>query len=263
MTATAEGPGAPPGEPAGRRALPLPVGFPSRFPVRDDGRRSLRYSVVATLSRVGSRLALGGQLRVLGLDTFPRTGGPLIIASNHLSALDTLILGGNTPGANFAMAKRELFENRLVAWMWAGCNVFPVDRGTPDRWALRTAIEVLERGGRLILWVEGTRATAPGMRRAEPGVGFLLRRAPVDVLPVAVWGSEQALVRGRRLPRRVPVTVRFGRTFTPDLGGPRRDHQGVADQVGAHIAALLPSAYRGVYADAAAGLEPEAEPAGL
>jgi len=90
------------------------------------------------------------------------------------------------------------------------------------------------------------------MRRAEPGVGFLLRRVPCDVVPVAVWGSEKALVKGRRLPHRVPVTLRFGPTFRPDLDGPRHDHQAVADQVGARIAALLPPAYRGVYAAAAA-----------
>jgi 1-acyl-sn-glycerol-3-phosphate acyltransferase len=250
VTTAADGPEAPPaaGREAPRRAQPVPAGFPSHFPVRDDGRRTLRYTVVANAARLGVRLALGRNLRVLGLENLPAKG-PLIIASNHLSALDTLIVGGNSPGANYAMAKRELFGRRPIAWMWGGCNVFPV-----DRWALRTSIEALERGGRLILWVEGTRVEAPGMQRAEPGVGFLLRRVPCDVVPVAVWGSEKALVKGRRLPRRVPVTLQYGRPFTPDLSGPRRDHQGVADQVGAHIAALLPAEYRGVYTEAAAAL---------
>jgi hypothetical protein len=77
------------------------------------------------------------------------------------------------------------------------------------------------------------------------------------VVPVAVWGSEKALVKGRRLPRRVPVTLQFGPAFTPDVAGRRRDHQAVADEVGAHIAALLPPAYRGVYAAAAAELGAE------
>jgi 1-acyl-sn-glycerol-3-phosphate acyltransferase len=250
MTTAADGSEAPPAERESRRALPPPAGFPRRFPVRDDGRRSLRYIVVANAARIGARLALGRKLRVLGLENLPEKG-PLIIASNHLSSLDTILLGGNTPGANYAMAKRELYRRRPIAWMWGGCNVFPVDRHTADRWALRTAIEALERGGRLILWVEGTRAASPAMQRAEPGVGFLLRRVPCDVVPVAVWGSEKALVKGRLLPRRVPVTLQFGRPFTPDLSGPRRDHQAVADQVGAHIAALLPPEYRGVYAEAA------------
>jgi len=252
MTSAAEAPGTPPGRET-RRAQPLPRGFPRRFPVRDDGRRALRYRVVAGVSKLGARLLLGRRLKVLGLENLPEKG-PLIIAGNHLSSLDTILLGGITPGANYAMAKRELFRRRPIAWMWGGCNVFPVDRHTADRWALRTAIEVLERGGRLILWVEGTRAAAPGMQRAEPGVGFLLRRVPCDVVPVAVWGSERVLVKGRVLPRRAPVTLRFGRRFTPDLTGVRRDHQAVADQVGAHIAALLPEEYRGVYAEAVEAL---------
>jgi 1-acyl-sn-glycerol-3-phosphate acyltransferase len=208
--------------------------------------------VVAGAARIGARLVLGRRLRVVGLENLPP--GPLIIAGNHLSSLDTILLGGNAPGANYAMAKRELFAPPPIAWMWGGCNVFPVDRHTADRWALRTAIEVLQRGGRLILWVEGTRTETPGMRPAEPGVGFLLRRVPCDVLPVAVWGSEKVLVKGRRLPRRAPVTLRFGRPFTPDLTGAGRDNQAVADQVGAHIAALLPPEYRGVYAEAAAAI---------
>lgn len=254
MSSVPEAPATPPERDA-RRAQPLPRGFPRRFPVRDDGRRPLRYHVVAGAARIGARLVLGRRLRVLGLENLPEKG-PVIIAGNHLSSLDTILLGGNTPGANYAMAKRELFRKPLIAWMWGGCNVFPVDRHTADRWALRTAIEILERGGRLILWVEGTRAAAPGMQRAEPGVGFLLRRVPCDVVPVAVWGSEKVLVKGRRLPRRAPVTLCFGRPFTPDLGG-RRDHQAVADQVGARIAALLPPEYRGVYAEAAASLAAE------
>jgi 1-acyl-sn-glycerol-3-phosphate acyltransferase len=253
VTTAADRSEAPAAAPEARRPLPVPAGFPRRFPVRDDGRRALRYTVVANAARLGVRLALGRKLRVLGLENLPEKG-PLIIASNHLSALDTLIVGGNTPGANYAMAKRELFGKRPIAWMWGGCNVFPVDRHTADRWALRTSIEALERGGRLILWVEGTRAEVAGMQPAEPGVGFLLRRVPCDVVPVAVWGSEKALVKGRKLPRRVPVTLQFGRPFTPDLSGPRRDHQGVADQVGTQIAALLPPEYRGVYAAAAAAL---------
>jgi 1-acyl-sn-glycerol-3-phosphate acyltransferase len=156
------------------------------------------------------------------------------------------------------MAKRELFPNRFAAWMWAGSNTFPIDRGSADRRALRTAIDVLRRGGRLLLFVEGTRATASGMKQAEPGVGFLIRRAApgtsIPVLPVAVWGTERALVKGRFFPQRVPLRVRYGPVFTPEIGE-AKDDQAVADQVAAHVAALLPAEYRGVYAEAAAKLE--------
>lgn len=242
-------------EPAARGIAPAarPRGFPGRFPVRDDGRRSVRYHIVAALVRLLVRSIYGRRLQITGLENVPGPEhGGFIIATNHLSNLDPMLLGGFTPGTNYAMAKRELFSNPLMAWVWGGCNTFPVDRGNADRWALRTALDVLQRGGRLMLWVEGTRALAPGMKQAEPGVGFLLRRARVPVLPVAVTGTEAALVRGRRLPRRVPISLHFGRLQDVDITG-LRDNQAVADRVAALVAQELPPAYRGVYAEAAAG----------
>jgi len=235
-------------------------GFPQRFPVRDDDRRSLRYRAVGVLARAVYRTIFGRRrLRFEGLEHIPDGPGPLVLASNHLSNLDPMLFGGFFPHTLYAMAKKELFPNRLLAWIWAGCNTFPVDRGSADRRALRIALDVLRRGGRLVLFVEGTRATQPGMKAAEPGVGFVLRRAsaqgrPVRVLPAAVWGTEKALVKGRRLPRRVPLHVRYGPVFTPQVGAGHRDDQAIADEVAAHIAALLPPEYRGHYAEAAAAL---------
>jgi 1-acyl-sn-glycerol-3-phosphate acyltransferase len=233
-------------------------GFPERFPVRDDDRRPWRYHVVAAVVRLCFRLIY--QRRLLdfqGTENIPGGPGPLIVASNHLSNLDPLLMGGFFPRTLFAMAKKELFPNRAAAWMWGGCNTFPIDRGTADRRALRTAIDVLRRGGRLLLFVEGTRATSPGMKRAEPGAGFLIRRASADgqevrVLPVGVWGTERALVKGRFLPQRVPLHVRYGPVFTT-RAGETRDDQALADQVAARVAALLPVEYRGVYAAAPDG----------
>jgi 1-acyl-sn-glycerol-3-phosphate acyltransferase len=228
-------------------------GFPERFPVRDDDRRPWRYRLVAGTVRLCFRARYGlHPIDIQGEENIPDGPGPLILASNHLSNLDPTIYGGFFRPTLFAMAKRELFPNRLAAWMWAGCNVFPVQRGSADRRALRIAVEVLRRGGRLLLFIEGTRATSPGMKRAEPGVGFLLRRAsadatPVRVLPAAVWGTELALVKGRFFPQRVALHVRYGPVFTPELGA-ARDDQGVADQVAVRVAALLPPEYRGVYA---------------
>ncbi|HXA29079.1 MAG TPA: lysophospholipid acyltransferase family protein [Candidatus Angelobacter sp.] len=233
--------------------MPSPVpGFPQRFPVRDDDRRPLRYHFMAGLTRLCFRAVYQWRLiHFEGVENIPDAPGPLILASNHLSNLDPLLYGGFFPRTLFAMAKRELFPNRFAAWMWGGSNTFPIDRGRADRQALRTAIDVLRRGGRLLLFIEGTRAPSPGMTRVEPGVGFLLRRASADgsvipVLPAAVWGTERALVRGKFFPQRVPLHVRYGEVFTPSLSA-ARDDQALADQVAARVAALLPPEYRGVY----------------
>lgn len=224
-------------------------GFPSHFPVRDDGKRPNRYHAVSTGCRVVLRALFGGELNVEALTHAP-TQGPLLVACNHLSNIDPFIFGGYAPGTMFCMAKRELYKIPPVAWMLGGCNCFPVERGAPDRWALRTSLDILRDGGRLLLFVEGTRAATPGMKRAEPGIGFLARKSGVPVLPIVVWGSERALPRNRRIPRRVPIEVAVGNVFTPRTVSGRGADQVIADEIGRRLAQLLPPAYRGAYAAA-------------
>ena len=175
------------------------------------------------------------------------TTGNMLVVANHLSNIDPFIFGGFAPGTMFCMAKRELFATRVLAWILAGCNCFPVERGTPDRWALRTSLDVLKQNGRLLIFVEGTRSSGPGMKQAEAGIGFLARRSGAPICPVAVWGTEQALQRGRRLPRRATVTVSYGTPFQLEAGDGRPDDQLIADAIARRIAELLPAPYRGVY----------------
>ena len=225
-------------------------GFPAQFPIRDDGHRTWRYRTVSLLCRAVLRGFFGRGMRLDPSGVIPAKG-PLLFVCNHLSNIDPFIFGGYAPGAMFCMTKRELFQNPVTAWVLAGCNCFPVDRGTADRRALRTALDILAGGGRLLIFLEGTRSATPGMRRAEAGVGFLARRSGAPVLPVALWGTDAALGRGRLLPRRVPIRVRYGSVFElpPREPGERRDDQAVADLIGRRIAEMLPAAYRGVYGE--------------
>ena len=222
--------------------VPAPVpGFPARFPVRGDGRRPLRYRLAAGSVRLCLRLLFLGRLDLEGADGVPLEG-PLLVASNHISNWDPLILGAFFPGTLFAMAKRELFRPSPVAWLLAGCNCFPVDRGNADRRALRISLDLLGGGRRLLLFIEGHRSRGRGMGPAEAGAGFLVRRTQAPVLPVAIWGTERALrPAGGLLPRRGRIRVRYGRPLT--VSG--RSDQEIADAIAAKVAALLPSGYRG------------------
>lgn len=210
--------------------------------------KTLRYRVVKSLWWSGLRVVYrGGALQVSGIENIPRDG-PLLVVSNHLSMVDPVLYGALFPRNLFAMAKKELFPNRLAAWIWAGCNTFPVDRQGSARSALRIALRILSDRGRLLVFIEGTRALGPGMTRAEKGVALLAQKSAAQILPAAVWGTENAWPKGSRLPRRVPIRLRYGPPFAvpPELLASNQ-HQAIADHIAAQVAALLPDAYRGYY----------------
>lgn len=215
------------------------------FPVRSDNRRPWRYWLVGVFCRVAFRVWLRSHLVLEGFDRLPEEG-PLIVAANHLSNLDPLLLGPFYPHTMFAMAKSELFGNRFMAWVLRGCNVFPVDRGHADRSALRMSLRLLKKRRQLLLFVEGTRSVGNGMLQAEPGVGFLVRHSRAPVLPVGLVGTDRVLGRGASRPRVADVTARVGNRF--EVPESLVDDQEIADYVSKKIAELLPTAYRGYYA---------------
>jgi 1-acyl-sn-glycerol-3-phosphate acyltransferase len=218
----------------------------SEFPVRPDGGKSARYRVVSSTVRAILRLWLGRRLDLGNLRAAP-TDRPVVVVANHLSNMDPLLFGAFFPHTLFAMAKVELLSNRVVRWFLTGCNVFPVNRSRADRKALKTALQVLAGPHRLLLFVEGTRAPRPGMQKAEPGVGYFVRKSGAAILPVAIWGSEQAWPAHSMKLRRRDVHMQTGAVVpASELVGV--DDQATADAIASRIAELLPEKYRGEYA---------------
>ena len=227
-------------------------GFPDRFPVRDDGRRSWRYRLTSGFARTALRVLFFGRIRFEGAAGVP-LDGPLLVASNHLSNWDGVIYGAFFPGTLFAIVKRELFRPAPLAWLLAGCNCFPVDRGAADRRALRTCLHLLRNRRRLLVFIEGHRQLRPGMGHTEAGAGFLVRRTGAPVLPIAIWGTENALRwTGGILPRRGPIRIRYGR---PVRVTGRTDRE-IVDAIASEVAALLPPRYRGVHRAASRAAQP-------
>lgn len=175
------------------------------------------YSLSKSLIRAVLRLAFW--FRVEGQQYEPPSG-PVIVVSNHLSDLDPLVVGASLRRRAAFMAKQELFVNPLLRWWITACGGFPVRRGEPDRGAFRTARAILERGGALGMFPEGTRGSSlRDLRPPEPGAALLALRTGATILPVAVIGTDVVLPRGASRPRRGTIRVRVGAPIRVDEAG--------------------------------------------
>ncbi len=187
--------------------------------------------------------------RTSGKERVPRSGR-LIVASNHLSLADPALIGASVRRRITFMAKTELFEKGLTGVAVRSYGAFPVRRFEADMAALRRAVELLEEGGALGMFPEGTRSLDHTLHQPHPGAALLALRTGTPVLPVAIWGTEQIRGFGVLL-RRPTINCSIGEPI--DLGPAHRargEEIAVAsDRIMRAIAALLPPSYRGVYAE--------------
>lgn len=209
----------------------------------------MSYLFLTRLARLLTRIVLGSRFHLLGISNVPPSG-PLLIVSNHVGAIDPVIIGGWSPRPVWFMAKAELFHGAF-GWLMRGYHAFPVIRHSPDRTALRRAFDLLKHGSAVVLFPEGHRADAARLLRAEPGAGFIARRSGAPLLPVAITGSQHVLRRHHLVPRRADVAMQFGEPFQlPERNrdGSPMDHQQSADYLMTKIAQLLPLENQGQYA---------------
>ena len=136
-----------------------------------------------------------------------RAAARCCLASNHRSFLDPFVIGTLVRRPVYYMAKRELFEHRLVAWLLNGLGAFPVDRGAGDAEAMETARAILARGDCVVLFPEGTRVRRGPLGAPRRGVGRLALQTGAPVAPVAVIGTEDVRRGWRIRPRKVRIRV--------------------------------------------------------
>lgn len=179
------------------------------------------------------------RMEVTGREHEPPEGAFLAV-SNHWSAFDPPVLGAALRRKVHFMAKQELFEIPLLR-SWMRCiGTFPVRRGEPDRQAIRRALQVLQRGGVVGMFPEGTRNPRGYLLPAEPGAAFLALKAQVPILPVGILGTLEVLPKGARVPRLRKILVRIGPPFRVDdlVNSPDRLQQ-ASERIMAAIAELL------------------------
>jgi glycerol-3-phosphate dehydrogenase (NAD(P)+) len=146
------------------------------------------------------------RLNRIGREHLPRSG-PLLLAANHRSFLDPFVIGTLVRRPVYYMAKRELFEPRLQAWLLNALGAFPVDRGAGDQDAMATAREILMRGDCVVIFPEGTRTRRGPLGEPHRGVGRLALETGAPVAPVAVIGTEHVRRGWRIRPRKVRLRV--------------------------------------------------------
>jgi len=168
----------------------------------------LVYVVVGLLFRLRCRL------RIEGSEHIPLQGG-VVLASNHISAFDTLLLPYSVLATQelqivWAPAKAELFRHRFISCLLTSLGAFPVRRGQHDRPAMRRMIAHM-RTEKVMLFPEGTRSHDGRLQAGKRTVGKLIYTAQPVVIPVAIVGTERILASRKCLFQgRVPVTIRYG-----------------------------------------------------
>lgn len=167
-------------------------------------------------STVG-RLAIAlFRTRFMGIDRIPETGA--IVAGNHVSYLDPVLLWSGLPRPAHFIAKAELWEPAWLSWALDRFWAIPVRRGAADREMISNATKLLEHDELIGMFPEGTRnrESTEELGEAYGGVAYLALRAGVPVVPVGIAGTEAAWPAGKKFPRFVPVTVRIGEPVSPD-----------------------------------------------
>ena len=155
--------------------------------------------------------------KVEGLEHIP-TSGPVILAANHLSFVDSMIIPIVVPRRVFFLAKAEYFEGTgfrgaMSRWFFTSMGNIPVRRGQgrSARDSLDTAIKVLRDGGAFGIYPEGTRSLDGMLHRGRTGVARIALESGAPVIPIGLVGTDKVMAVGRKLPKIVPVTVRFGK----------------------------------------------------
>lgn len=139
--------------------------------------------------------------------------GPLILAPNHASNMDHFFTAAFIRRRIQFMAKSQLFGSGPLSWIYTHGGVFPVRRGDQDEEAFTTAFQILDRGGAMVMYCEGTRSrTGELAASAKPGIGRLALESGAPVVPVAILDSHK--VRNWKRMQFPKVTVQYGAPFT-------------------------------------------------
>jgi 1-acyl-sn-glycerol-3-phosphate acyltransferase len=212
------------------------------------------------MSRVfaGPFLRLLGRPEITGLEHIPAEGGA-ILASNHLSIVDSLFLPFMVDRPVTFAAKSEYFTgtrpiDRITSAYMRATNQLSVDRAQAraGQDMLEAALGLLREGALFGIYPEGTRSPDGRLYRGGTGIGWLALNSGLPVIPVAMSGTDRVLPPGHRVPRAGKIRITVGEPLTferyQDLPSAARQRRAITDEVMRSIQALSGQEYVPVYA---------------
>ncbi|HZP29337.1 MAG TPA: lysophospholipid acyltransferase family protein [Acidimicrobiia bacterium] len=207
------------------------------------------------------------RIRVEGREHLP-TRGPVIVAANHRSFLDSMFIPLVIPRRVTFVAKAEYFDSWKTAWLFRALGQIPIRRegGSASEGALLAARDVLENGGVFGIYPEGTRTRDGLTHRGHTGAARLAMQTGAPIVPVGMIGSDECQPVDRKLPRLFKqVTIRFGAPISPqryaDRAGDALALRQMTDEVMFEIVSLCGRyEYRDTYATKQPDVEAPPQP---
>lgn len=148
------------------------------------------------------------KVKLEGKDNIPHGGG-MVIAANHRTWFDPILIGMYIRSLGAYMAKEELFRNKALGLLLRILHGFPVSRGSSDRAPLDKAVDYVNRGFNLVLFPEGTRSKDGTLGKPKSGVAYVASVSGAPVCPVGISFENKLRFRSK-------ITVRFGKPISPD-----------------------------------------------
>ena len=215
----------------------------------------LRFQISRPILRTAFRgiFRILGRVKVSGRDNIPY-GKPYVVAINHVSIFDPPLAGSFWPEQLEVIGASDVFEKPGQGQVLKFYGVIPVHRGEYDRALFTRIVSVIKAGYPLLIAPEGGRSHVPAMRRAMPGISYIVEQTDVPVVPAAIVGTTEDFWQRAKRGEKPPLKIRIGKPITlPEItakGAEKHEaRQNNADLVMRHLAGLLPEEYRGVYAD--------------
>jgi len=209
-----------------------------------------RPAMKAVFRRIFHVLA---NIRIKGKENIPY-GTPYVAAMNHISIFDPPFIGAFWPEELEIIGASDVFGKPGQGQILRLYGVIPVHRGEYDRSLLSRIVAIIRSGYPLLIAPEGGRSHVTAMRRALPGVGYIIEQTKVPVVPVGLIGTTEDFWHRATHGDRPTLEMNIGKPIVlPENTAKGKEkhetRQENADLVMRHLAGLLPEEYRGVYAD--------------